>query len=202
MDHCCPGSYYPTKDGATNFVLCNTTAMSPFSTTVDPRQKAGKRKTHGLSHLSRQMWAAGCPSMLIFNFEYFEKAPASSIPLLTGLEDEVEISVTSDQVRALECHKQSHHQEHHPSNQLSSDFGLLQGMLLSLDLIPQDVGGEGDCLFRALAAQIGDAEKHMAVRKEVVRYMRNVRSACFFLHFLLISSSSILASSEQVHVPS
>lgn len=77
--HTYTGSYFATKFAATNFVLCNTKAMFPFRTVHlagDESEEETKGKGHpGLVYLSDQMWGAGCPAVLVFNFEYMDKEP-------------------------------------------------------------------------------------------------------------------------------
>ena len=62
-------------------------------------------------------------------------------------------------------------------NDLSSSenlsMNLLRARLNELGLIPFDVGGGGDCFFRAVSHQIfGSALHHLAVRRAGVQYMR------------------------------
>ena len=53
-------------------------------------------------------------------------------------------------------------------------MNLLRARLNELGLIPFDVGGGGDCFFRAVSHQIfGSALHHLAVRRAGVQYMRN-----------------------------
>ena len=52
-------------------------------------------------------------------------------------------------------------------------YNILESRLEQLGLRPLDVGGEGDCFFRAISHQLyGDCYHHLDVRTAGVRYMR------------------------------
>ena len=52
-------------------------------------------------------------------------------------------------------------------------YNILESRLEQLGLRPLDVGGEGDCFFRAISHQLyGDCNHHLNVRTAGVRYMR------------------------------
>jgi hypothetical protein len=132
--------------------------------------KSRRKKQTGLAYLSEEMWKAGCPAVLVFNFEYYNKAPGSSEALL---------SEAPDSLVAL------HRQVFAPGG-IGGDLELLRALLLSKSLalseeVQSGAAAEGNGLFRSLATQRGDVD-HGHVQNTVRQYLRQVtRPACFNL---------------------
>ncbi|KAL9977496.1 hypothetical protein ACROYT_G014904 [Oculina patagonica] len=60
------------------------------------------------------------------------------------------------------------------SNSILDPAALLENRLNKIGFQPLDVGGEGDCFFRAVSHQLyGDTDSHIYIRISGVEYMRN-----------------------------
>jgi hypothetical protein len=135
-------------------------AMRPFRTL----NVNSKRQKHaGLAYLSQEMWKAGCPAVLVFNFEYYDKAPGSSEALL---------SEAPDSLVALQ-------RQVFVSGGIGGDQELLRALLLSksltlLEEVQSGAAAEDNGLFRSLASQLGDVDQHGQVQSTLLQYMRQV----------------------------
>ena len=70
----------------------------------------------------------------------------------------------------------------------SAERERLKSRLLSLGLWPVDVGGSGNCQFRALSHHLfGDASHHQCIRQQAVMFIQKHRAMYMLSHSLSLS---------------
>ncbi len=146
----------------TNLVLFNTKSMQPYRV-VNVKKRRGPLPKKPLVPLAKQMWQDGRPPVVVFNFEYYDKAPGSSEALL---------SEAPDSLVALQ-------RQVFLSGGIGGDQELLRALLLSksltlLEEVQSGAAAEDNGLFRSLASQLGDVDQHSQVQFTLLQYLHQV----------------------------
>jgi hypothetical protein len=72
----------------TNLVLFNTKSMQPYRV-VNVKKRRGPLPKKPLVPLAKQMWQDGRPPVVVFNFEYYPKAPKIAVQHLDQVKPDV-----------------------------------------------------------------------------------------------------------------